>query len=610
MYLLHVTPDEKTLDVPPDQSLLDILAKAGIALVSPCGGEGTCGKCRCKASGALNPPTVAERTHLGGLLDEGYRLSCQALPQGEVFVEIPDTSRVPNIRVLAGGVGREVPFFPNVRQRSFRWEKLGLEATGSHFDLLVHLLNARADLRLELSVAQELAENLHVGRPYYGVILGDRLVEIREGTEPLPILGVAVDVGTTTVVAQVVHLGTGQNVGTASALNEQTQYGGDVISRINHANESPRGLEELREAVHRTIRRCVENAVAKSGFTATDIYEMTVVGNTTMLHLFAGVHPRSLGQLPYSPVFSRGMNIPAEAFDFGLNRRGNIYLLPSVAGYVGADTVGAMIATRFDEETDRVRLLADIGTNCEIVLQKGREIFACSTPAGPAFEGARMDYGMLAGPGAIERVYFGEDCEIRVIGNESPQGLCGSGIVDIAAELFRVGILDDTGRIQGADELLEALPPKLMARIHEQEKGNVFEVALSAEGTPILFTQHDVREIQLAKAAIRSGIETLLEVANVRAEELDEVLVAGGFGNYLNKENAQRLGMIPQISLDRVRFVGNAALVGARLALISAEMRSRAERLARTIRHVQIAGTPNFRMRFTEAMLFGDGTFL
>jgi len=610
MYRLHVVPDEKTLAAPPEQSLLDTLAKAGIALVSPCGGEGTCGKCRCKAFGALNPPTIAERTHLGSLLEEGFRLSCQALPQGDVRIEIPDTSRLPSIRVLAGGMGREVPFFPNVRQRPFRWEKQELEATGSQFDVVARLLNARADLRIDLSAARELATTLHAGRDYVGVILGDRLVEVREGAEPATILGVALDIGTTTVVAQVVHLGTGQNVGTASALNDQTQYGGDVISRINHANESPEGLGELSEAIRATVHRCLENALSKSEYSLKDIYEMAVVGNTTMLHLFAGVHPRSLGQLPYAPVFSQGMDIPSEALRFALHPRANVYLMPSIAGYVGADTVGAMLATRFDEGDGRVRLLADIGTNCEIVLQRGEEVFVCSTPAGPAFEGARMDYGMLAGPGAIERVRFDEDCEIRVIGNETPVGICGSGIVDVAAELLRVGILDETGRIQGADELLDALPPKLVGRIHEREKGNVFELAVNADGDPILFTQHDVREIQLAKAAIRSGIETLLDVAGVRVEELDEVLIAGGFGNYLNKANAQRLGMLPHVDLERVKFVGNAALVGARLALISTEMRSRAERLARAVRHVQIAGTPNFRMRFTEAMLFGDRTLL
>lgn len=610
MYRLHVIPDEKTLHAPPEQSLLDTLAKAGIALVSPCGGEGTCGKCRCKASGAVNPPTIAERTQLGDLLDEGYRLSCQTLPSGDVRIEIPDTSRVPNIRVLAGGAGRDVPFFPNVRQRPFHWEKLDLEATGSQFDTVAHLLNARADLRVELAVARELALALDIGQDYFGIVLGNHLVEVRRSSEPTPLLGVAVDVGTTTVVAQIVDLTTGQNVATDSALNEQTSYGGDVISRINHANETPEGLSQLGDAIRGTVTRCIENAIGKSDFSLSDIYEMTVVGNTTMLHLFAGVHPRSLGQLPYSPVFSRGMDIPADALGYKMNPRANVHLLPSIAGYVGADTVGAMIATSFDEDNGQIRLLADIGTNCEIVLQKGGELLACSTPAGPAFEGARMDYGMLAGPGAIERVRFDEDCEIRVIGGETPIGICGSGIVDIAAELFRVGILDDTGRIQGADELLDALPPMLMGRIHEREKGNVFELAIDAKGAPILFTQHDVREIQLAKAAIRSGIETLLDMAGVRAEELDEVLIAGGFGNYLNKENAQRLGMIPNVDLDKVKFVGNAALVGSRLALISTEMRSRAERLARTIQHVQIAGTPNFRMRFTEAMLFGDMSLL
>jgi uncharacterized 2Fe-2S/4Fe-4S cluster protein (DUF4445 family) len=608
MFRVDVQPDGKALSASEEQTLLDILGEGGIALTSPCGGEGTCGKCRVRARGALSDPSIAERTILGDLLGEGYRLSCQTVVAGDALVEVPDATRVPNVRVLIGGVGRDVPFFPNVRQRTFLWERLDLHATGSRFDIVARLLDVRADLRADLPLLRELALALRENTTFCGTVLGDRLIEVNVGDTPRPILGAALDIGTTTVVVQVVHLGTGETVATASALNEQTQFGGDVIARINHAS-TPEGLEELRQTAAATVRGCLHSALERTAYSTADIYEMTVVGNTTMLHLFTGTPPHSLGQLPYSPVFGRGMDVPAGELSMPLHPRGGVHLLPSIAGYVGADTVGAMLATSFDEDDGRIRLLADIGTNCELVLRKGGEILVCSTPAGPAFEGARMDFGMLAGPGAIERVAMDDDCRVRVVGRERPQGICGSGIVDVGAELLRLGVFDETGRIQDADELPASVPPNVRGRILPLQKGNAFEVARNRLGEPILFTQHDVRELQLAKAAVRSGIETLLDCADVQPDALDEVLIAGGFGNYLNKENAQRLGLLPRIPLERIRYVGNAALVGARLALISLDMRTRAERVARNVRHIQIATTPDFRMRFTEAMLFGDEAF-
>jgi uncharacterized 2Fe-2S/4Fe-4S cluster protein (DUF4445 family) len=323
-----------------------------------------------------------------------------------------------------------------------------------------------------------------------------------------------------------------------------------------------------------------------------------------MLHLLAGVSPGSLGTWPFAPVFGHGLTMPASAVALPFHARANVYLLPSIGGYVGADTSGALLAAGFDEDGEGVRLLADIGTNCELALHKGDEVLASSTPAGPAFEGARMAFGMLAGPGAIERVRFDEDCEVRVIGGVAPQGICGSGIVDTAAELHRVGIIDETGRMRDSEELPPNLAPLLRSRLRSYDKGNAFELARNADGESILFTQRDVRELQLAKAAIRSGIDTLLDVAEIGVESVDEFLIAGGFGSYLNKENARALGIIPDVATEHIHYIGNAALVGARLALISVDMRAEAESLARRVRHVQIARTADFQMRFTEAMFF------
>ncbi|MBI1930347.1 DUF4445 domain-containing protein, partial [Candidatus Poribacteria bacterium] len=321
---------------------------------------------------------------------------------------------------------------------------------------------------------------------------------------------------------------------------------------------------------------------------------------------------------PYVPVFSAGLNIPAAALDFKVNPKANVHVLPNIAGFVGADTVGAILAAGFDEPDGRTRMLADIGTNCEIVLRHGDALYACSTPAGPAFEGAKIRHGMYAGDGAIEQIRLsppstgGEgahppnegDCTYKVIGHKAPQGLCGSGLVDIGAELLRVGIVDLTGRMLPPEELPEELPQALKNRVIERDGQIQFVIAIAENGEPITLTQRDMRELQLAKAAIRTGIEVLLQHTGLSIDALDELCIAGGFGSYLNKDNTIRLGLIPDMPRNRIRIIGNAAIGGAKLALISQEMRRRAETVARQTRHLQIAETPDFQTQFMEAMLF------
>jgi len=493
-----------------------------------------------------------------------------------------------------------VPFFPNVRRRTFTWERAALGDAESIVDAVADLLDARADLRIELEVVRDLADGLEDGTTYEATIIGNRLVSISPEAADADPVGVALDVGTTTVVAQVVNLKTGEAVGTDSRVNDQSRFGGDVIARINHSITEEHGLQELQDSVLSTIKECI----AASGVDPSQIYEAVAVGNTTMVHLLAGISPESLGQLPYTPVMRAGVDVPAADLPMPFNESASVHLMAGIAGYVGADTVAAMLAAGFDEEYDGVRLLADIGTNCELVLQRGSEIVACSTPAGPAFEGARLEHGTLAGPGAIERVAIGDTCDIRVVGRGEASGICGSGVVDVTAQLLEVGVIEMTGRMVTQDEAPESLSDEVRGRIDSTEYGPIFILARREDGDRVYVTQRDIRETQLAKAAVRTGIDTLLHSMDIPADDIDQLLVAGGFGSYLNTANARRLGMIPNIDDDKIKYIGNAAVVGARLVLISSEMRSRGEALSRRVKHVQVARLPNFQDRFAEAMLF------
>jgi uncharacterized 2Fe-2S/4Fe-4S cluster protein (DUF4445 family) len=324
-----------------------------------------------------------------------------------------------------------------------------------------------------------------------------------------------------------------------------------------------------------------------------------------MQHLALGVSPTYIARSPYTPAFSHRFDVTAGQLGLAVNPEAPVTFLPNVAGFVGADTVGVVVATGLASRNGRV-LMVDIGTNGEIVMSHDGRMVSCSTAAGPALEGAQISCGMRAGEGAIEFVEIGEDIEVRVIGQTRPRGVCGSGLIDLVAELLKVGIIDETGRLQDTSEL-EGLSPKLLERIRAGEAGNEFVVVWgkdAAHGSDVVLTQRDIRELQLAKGAIRAGTMILQKILGIKDEDIDELLLAGAFGNYIRKESAMQMGLLPQVSLDKVRSVGNAARVGARLCLISQTKLEEASRLAKAMGYVELSGRPDFQEAFMDAMLF------
>ncbi|OGS19851.1 MAG: hypothetical protein A2252_04980 [Elusimicrobia bacterium RIFOXYA2_FULL_39_19] len=413
-------------------------------------------------------------------------------------------------------------------------------------------------------------------------------------------LGVAIDIGTTTIVGVLVDLKTNKTLSVYALTNPQAVHGADVISRINYVINTSNGLKLLQSKTIETINEIIEHICLELKKKPETITNISVCGNTTMQHFFIGEDPRSLSVAPYQPPI-RGVYKKFNAIKLGLkaNPEAEVYLIPNIAGWVGGDTVGVVLATEM-HKSKKIKLAIDIGTNGEMVLGSKDKMSSASTAAGPCFEGARISCGMRAADGAIESVYIAEDGIFwRVIGRVKAVGICGSALIDTVAELLKFGIIDETGRIQTKAELEGKVPEVLLKSLIENESGNSFQITEN-----IIVTQRDVRELQLAKAAIHAGIQVLISEMKIKSADIDEILLAGTFGNYIDKANAQRIGLIPDFALEKVRYVGNAACEGARLVLISDKAKKEAESVAGFVNYVELSARNDFQDAFVESMMF------
>ena len=443
-----------------------------------------------------------------------------------------------------------------------------------------------------------------------------RLLDFEPGNTEADAFAVALDIGTTTLVAELLDLGAGARWAVDARLNPQIRFGDDVLSRILYARESPEGLRQLHEAVASAINEMIGELCRQAGIARDRVYELTVSGNTTMQQLLCQVDTSPLGEVPFVPAGGRGLPCAAAELGIHIHPRGAAYVMPVIGGFVGGDTVAGIVATGMrvlDRRGSRPHptLLVDIGTNGEIVLLADGRLSAASTAAGPAFEGARISCGMRGCTGAIEKVVV-EDGRLRtnVIGNLPPSGLCGSGLIDVAAELLRHGIVTPQGRLLTPDQLPPDVPPDLADRIILHDGQVSFLLASNSEtvdGRPIALGQRDLRELQFATGAIRAGIIILLRRAGLEPSDLDRVLIGGGFGNFIRRSNAQRIGLLPcRIEHHRIRYMGNTSLAGARLAALSRRVRETAEQLARRTEHVDLSCDAEFHREFAEAMVFPE----
>ena len=435
---------------------------------------------------------------------------------------------------------------------------------------------------------------------------GRRILAVESGDTALHKFGLAIDIGTTSVVTTLMELASGEQMASVSSLNPQAVFGGDLMSRIAFAQGDPGNLRKLQTRIIGLLNQHVEQVTRDSGVLAKWIYKVVVVGNTCMHHLLLGIDPSYVGLAPYAPVLRHAVTVSARELFLKVNPEARVCLLPLVAGFVGADAVAVALATRI-ADTPEIRIAVDIGTNGEVLLGSREHLWACSAPAGPALEGAQIRHGMRAAMGAIDRVSIVDgDLHLHTIGEAAAQGLCGSGIVDAIAALLDAGIIDWTGLIDVDGR--ERLPAPLRARVLMRGEERLVVLARPGEAgaeREIALTQEDVRQVQLCKGAIASGVAMLQHVAGVSPDDVSELMLAGGFGNYLSVRSALRIGLIPPtVPEDRIRYVGNAAALGAQLALVSEPERRRAEAIAASIDHVSLAAHPDFQDIFVDCMNF------
>ncbi|MFQ5534551.1 MAG: ASKHA domain-containing protein [Sphingomonadales bacterium] len=603
-------PSGRRFSVARGETLFEIAADAGVAVDAVCGGNGSCGKCKVRIADQAPVPAPADYMHLtGGEMADGYRLSCQVHADRDLTVHVPANGDRARVRILHHGVTREVELHPNIKkvflpysnprhnEHVADWDRIRatlprkLRPTGIPLDLL------RA---LPALCRDEAGMTL--------VLAGRNVIGIEPGNTSARNYGVAFDIGSTTIVGFLIDLSTGQEVATASAANKQAAYGDDIVGRLSRAQRNAEGLARLHDMLIEQLNAILGELAAKADGGRGSINEVTIVGNMAMHHFLLKLDTTYLGLAPYAPVLRNSMDVEASELGLDLRARTPVFVLPNIAGFVGSDTVGVMLATEIAGSRE-YRMAIDVGTNGEIVLANRRRTIACSAPAGPALEGARIKMGMRAAPGAIDHVRIDDDVHFTVIGDIPPVGICGSALIDIAAQLCQVGLLSASGAFLRHAELADTVPATLRKRLVEAKnrRDSYFLLALAADTgaeRDIIFTQQDVRECQLAKGAIRAGTMLLLDEMGIGVDDLETVMLAGAFGNFLDSGNARRAGLTPPVPLERIQSVGNAAGVGAKLALVSVVERRNAIRLAGRAEHIQLSGSEKFQKAFAQAMKF------
>lgn len=614
-------------------SLLDAARSLGVGIESICGGAGTCGKCQVVIeegqfqkhniiSSPVNASPASQEEKLVCAkhgLPPGVRLSCMTLVEGDMLVTVPEEARANKQIVVKAATDRVIPVDPIIHMVMLTLDPPDL-GDRSDQERILALLGERFGLHgveFDHPAIKELPSALRNGKGEISLTIWNdkEILRVQPGMNDSP-LGLAVDIGSTSIAAYLCDLRTGALLATTSAMNPQVTYGDDIMSRISYAVDTPNGRERLQRSVINAISELGSQAAAQAGAVAEDIVDCVLVGNSVMHHLALGLDPAQLGHLPFAPVAGSSLDFRARDLGLKFNPGTRVHVLPLEAGYVGADNVAVILAEQ-PHQQDEIVLIVDVGTNGEILLGSRQRLLCTSSPTGPAFEGAQITHGMRAAPGAIERVRIDPndfEVNLKIIGQEQwsrdlpdeqvqARGICGSGILEAVAELFTAGILLPSGKFNP-----KVKTPRLIQGPKDQPAFVLASQAESATGNTILLTQADVRSVQLAKAALYVGAQLLMRELEVK--EVQSIILAGAFGSLIDRERAMIIGMIPDCDLERVTAVGNAAGDGARIALLNKESREEAARVARWTEHITSPLENEFQEEFVAALSFPHASHL
>ncbi len=596
MHNIIVSNKNISIEYIPSKNLMQILIDNNVFIDNPCNGNGSCGKCKIKLlNGCLPQISESERRFLKDEeIAEGVRLACFVIPSEDITIEALQIEG--KYEILAKGYVPDISSFkPVIRKVVREISKPTLKTQISYEDSLCSSFGTE-------KISWELLKELDID---YGKITGifhdERLIGIEAGDTSDSLYGIAVDIGTTTVVAALIDIKTGQELGTVSSLNPQKKYGLDVLTRITYAAEyPPEGIERLQQEIVSVLNEMIEDISINHKIDIKTIYEISVAGNTTMLHFLLAIDTVSIGRAPYSPVFINSKTVSAEQIGLKAAKSAVLYCLPSVSAYIGADIVAGAYVCKLHKIKENI-LFLDIGTNGEMILSCNGRLLSCSCAAGPALEGMNISSGMRAAEGAVEDIRITQEgINLKTIGNKQAVGICGSGILAVVRELLRTGLIKKDGAFIKKNEINEDDYRYDMIQLN----GSKREFILTEHPEKIVVTQKDIRQVQLAKGAILSGFYSLIKQMNVEIQDLDKVIIAGQFGAHLPAESLIGLGILPEEVKDKLVYVGNSSKTGAYMALMSVEARKEMENLAKSIDYMELSASEGYEELFTRCLLF------
>jgi uncharacterized 2Fe-2S/4Fe-4S cluster protein (DUF4445 family) len=616
-------PSGRQGNIDDGKTITEASRELGVDIEGICGEKATCGKCKVRIEDgyfekygveskieAVSPIGEGDRKFLNSQqLRNNYRLACQTRIHGDIVIFVPEESRMGKQVVRKEATARDIKLKPAVKKYSVKLTPATLHDTLGDFERLQAELEKRfklPELTIDYPALLSLQSVVRQGgwTVTVSVWMDKEIIKIEAGTVKKG-YGLAVDIGTTTVAGYLCDLNSGEVVATDSMMNPQVAYGEDVMARISYSITRRAALEQMNQAIIKGLNQLAGRAAAKAGVKRSDIVDIAVVGNTCMHHIFLNIDPQYIGRAPFPPSLHHSLNIKARDLGLKISPGAYIHVLPIEAGFVGADNVGVLIAEE-PYNQDSIELIIDIGTNGELVLGNRQRLISASCATGPAFEGAEIKHGMRAAPGAIEKIVIDKETKevrFKVIGKEGwnteikeveAKGVCGSGIIDAAPQLFLAGIIDRTGRF-----IKEQKTPRYREVNGEPE----FVIAWANEtsiGQDIVICQEDVRNIQLAKGAMYAGAKIMMRTLGV--DKLDKVILAGAFGSYIDKESAALLGLFPDCEPKNVNAVGNAAGDGARIALLNVDKRKEADEIARQVEYIELTLAADFDKVFAQAM--------
>lgn len=606
-YTVKIHKKNKTVELKAEKgaNLLKFLSEQAVEIKSPCGGKGICGKCRILTKGLPEKILPKEKQLLGEkAVLKGFRLACYNKINSDIEVFLDDGMEEASI--ITEGRKREIKLNPVIKKEYAELCTPDIHNQQSDLDRITNDIE-KLKVSNSIELLRELPEIIRLENFKVTLVTMDKkLVSVEPGDTTRKLYGMAIDIGTTTIAAYLIDLLSGKNVDVYPMLNPQKKFGADVISRIEYASTSKDCLSEINSVITGCINDVIEQLAIRNNIEKTDIYSVVFVGNTTMIHLLLKIPPKNIGVSPFIAGTTQLHKFKAEDLGININPFGYAVVFPGVSGYIGADTVAAVISSGMFK-SEKISLMIDIGTNGEMVLGNSKWMISCSTAAGPAFEGANIRNGVGGIKGAIDKVTFNPDFEYTTIGNEKAIGICGSGIVDAIAGMLEKGIVDETGRIISFNEAEELKLCELSDRFENIDGKNSFVLLKSDEcnsDIDIAITQKDVRELQNAKAAIAAGIRTLVNIGQINMKDIDVVYLAGGFGSYINKDSAVKIGLLPKELKGKIESIGNAAGSGAIAGLISVKILREAEKIKNKIKYVELSACPEFMDEYIECMMF------